>query len=165
MNPEEMKDKVCQYLDSLMIKYERHDHEPIFTMEEIHQADLDPDGYIAKNLFLRDGAGRRHMLVTVCDGKNPDLKVLRSIFQSSRLSFGSEERLFDRLGLTKGSVSPTGLINDGENAVEFYFDKDLLKNPLIGIHPNHNSATLFLKPEDLLAAIENTGHKVNLIEI
>ncbi len=165
MNPEQIKDTVCRYLDSLGIEYERHDHEPIFTMEEIHEANLDPEGYIAKNLFLRDGAGRRHMLVTISDGKNADLKVLRSIFQSSRLSFGSEERLYDRMKLTKGSVSPMGLMNDEDNSVEFYFDKDLLDNPLIGIHPNHNSATLFLKPEDLLKAVERTGHEVILIEI
>ncbi len=165
MDHEEIKNAVCQYLDSLKITYERHDHAPIFTMEEIHEADLDPNGYIAKNLFLRDGAGKRHMLVTIADGKNADLKVLRSIFQSSRLSFGSEERLFDRLKLTKGSVSPMGLMNDPEKTVEFYFDKDLLKNPLIGIHPNHNSATLFLSPEDLIKAIESTGHEIVYIEI
>ncbi len=165
MTHEEIKQKVYDYLDDLGIVYERRDHEPIFTMEEIHKANLDPDGYIAKNLFLRDGAGRRHMLVTMADGKDADLKVLRSIFQSSRLSFGSEERLSDRLGLTKGSVSPTGLLNDPEKTVEFYFDKDLLNNPLIGIHPNHNSATLFLKPADLITAIEKTGHEVIYIEI
>ena len=71
----------------------------------------------------------------------------------------------DRLGLTKGSVSPTGLINDKDNAVEFYFDKDLLSQEFIGIHPNHNTSTLFLKPDELVKAIEHTGHKVILIEI
>lgn len=165
MTHEEIKQKVYDYLESLGITYERHDHEPIFTMEEIHEANLDPEGYIAKNLFLRDGAGRRHMLVTMADGKAADLKVLRAIFQSSRLSFGSEERLYDRMKLTKGSVSPMGLLNDEENSVEFYFDKDLLKKEFIGIHPNHNSATVFLKTTDLISAVEKTGHEVIYIEI
>ncbi|MBE6038360.1 MAG: prolyl-tRNA synthetase associated domain-containing protein [Anaerofustis stercorihominis] len=160
-----IKTPVYELFGELGIQYEKHDHEAIFTMEEIHNANLDPDGYIAKNLFLRDGNGKRHMLVTVSDGKTPDLKVLRNIFQSSRLSFGSEERLMDRLGLTKGSVSPMGLINDKDNAVEFYFDKDLLNRELIGIHPNHNTSTVFLKPADLIRAIEHTGHKVIFIEI
>ena len=165
MNFEDVKNKVYEYFDSLGIEYEKHDHEMIFTMEEIHSSNLDPNGYIAKNLFLRDGAGRRHMLVTMSDGKNADLKVLRGIFASSRLSFGSEERLMDRLYLTKGSFYPMGLLNDKENTVEFYFDKDLLTKPLIGIHPNHNSSTVFLSPEDLLMAIRKTGHEVILIEI
>lgn len=165
MNPEEIKNKVCEYLSSLGIEYERHDHDPIFTMEEINNSNLDPDGYIAKNLFLRDNSGKRHMLVTISGDKTPDLKVLRGSLESSRLSFGSEERLWDRLSLTKGSVSPMGLMNDKENLVEFFLDKDLLERPYIGIHPNHNSATLFLKVADLITAVEKTGHVVKIIEV
>ena len=45
------------------------------------------DGIGAKNLFLRDGSGKRHFLVVIRDDKQADLKQVRAEIKSSRLSF------------------------------------------------------------------------------
>ena len=49
------------------------------------------------------------------------------------------------LGLTAGSVSPFGLINDREKRVQVAIDLDLKDVPRIGFHPNVNTATIVLE--------------------
>ncbi len=46
-------------------------------------------------------------------------------------------------------MTPFGILNDKEAVVKVVFDKDLLKMDKIGIHPNDNTATVFLKFEDM----------------
>ena len=41
-----------------------------------------------------------------------------------------------------------------------------MKSPgLIGIHPNDNTATVWLKTEDLIDIIKEHGNQVNLVKI
>ena len=67
----------------------------------------------------------------------------------SGLSFASEERLEKYLKLKQGSVTPFGLMNDEEHAVEFFIDRSLSKCKSLGIHPCDNTATVFLSYKDL----------------
>ena len=67
--------------------------------------------------------------------------------------------------LTPGSVSPLGILNDTERKVNFYIDKEFLEgSSIIGVHPNDNSATVWLKVQDLLDIIANHGNRVNIME-
>ena len=62
-------------------------------------------------------------------------------------------------------MTPFGLLNDKNNKVKFFLDKDFLNSPsMIGVHPNENTATIFLKTEDLIKILKNTGHEVELME-
>ncbi len=64
------------------------------------------------------------------------------------------------LGLQAGSVTPLGLINNTEHKVQFYLDQDFLDEPkLIGIHPNDNTATVWLKTDDLITLIEELRNR------
>ena len=87
---------------------------------------LPQKGTLCKNLFLRDAKGKRHFLVTCDEKKTVDLKALGRTLGAGNLSFASEERLEKYLGLKQGSVSPFGLMNDTDHAVEFFIDKDLI---------------------------------------
>ena len=70
------------------------------------------------------------------------------------------------LNLIAGSVTPLGLLNDKELKVTFYLDKDFLKDKqIIGIHPNDNTATLWLKVTDLIDMIKEHGNQVNIVEL
>ena len=80
------------------------------------------------------------------------------------LTFASEEELFALLKLTPGSVTPLGLLSDGERKVKLYIDSDLAAG-LIGVHPNENTATVFLKTEDLIGLIKEHGNEVYTVEI
>jgi Ala-tRNA(Pro) deacylase len=94
--------------------YQRFDHPAVYTCEESDRLCPKMPGSGTKNLFLRDNAGKRHFLVVVEKDKSVDLKKLKEIIGVSKLGFASEERLKKHLGLTPGSVTLLGLVNDSE---------------------------------------------------
>ncbi len=67
--------------------------------------------------------------------------------------------------ITKGSVSPFGILNDTDCDVEVIFDKDFHENEIIGVHPNDNTATVFLLFSDLLGVVKAHGNVVKFITI
>ena len=148
-NMEDQKKRVYDALDKLKIKYEVVEHEPVHTMEDMDRLGLPEKGTLCKNLFLRDSKGKRHFLVTCDEKKKVDLKSLGRQLGAGNLSFASEERLEKYLGVKQGSVTPFGLMNDTDHAVEFFIDKDLSKCKSMGIHPLENTATVFLSFKDL----------------
>ena len=158
MNGEEIKEKVCGILDAAGISYERVDHPAAYTMEDLAEMKLPRLETIAKNLFLRDTSGKHHFLVVVAGHRTVDLKALKVLIGSSRLSFGSDERLEKCLGLTKGSVTALGVLNDEEGAVKVIFDEALKAHDIIGVHPNINTAMLYLKLEDLVGFLTDHEH-------
>ena len=146
---ENQKQRVYDALEQLKIKYEVVEHEPVHTMEDMDRLVWPQKGTLCKNLFLRDAKGKRHFLVTCDEKKTVDLKTLGRQLGAGNLSFASEDRLEKYLGLKQGSVSPFGLMNDTEHAVEFFIDKDLSRCKSLGIHPLENTATVFLSFKDL----------------
>lgn len=154
---------VYETLDRMGIEYEYVEHVPVFTVEEMEKLPFPADVMIAKNLFLRDHKGKRHFLVVVRKDKNADLKRLGEAL-GTRLSFASEERLEKHLRLTKGSVSPLAAVNNEDRRVEFFFDRDLAECPRVGVHPNDNSATLFMTFDDIVRVVEEHGNPVTFIE-
>ena len=159
------RENIFERLRTLGISYELIEHAPAFTMEEYNALGFNPDDEICKNLFLRDYKGKRHMLVVLKGSKHADLRLIQSEVESSKLSFASDERLEKHLDVKKGSVSPFGLINDTQGAVEVYLDEDLQNAPRLGFHPNDNTATVFLPFADVLRYIESTGHTVRFIRV
>lgn len=152
-------------LDSLGIEYECIDHPSVYTMEEMYALDIFNKGVVGKNLFLRDAKGRRHFLVFVYGDKHVSLADIQEKLNITRCSFGSAERLQKYLGLTKGSVSPLGVVNDKDAAVEFIIDKDFVGCPCVGVHPNRNTSTLWMSFDDLLRVIKSNGNSVSFVEI
>ena len=158
------KNEVYALLNDKGIPYEAVEHEAVFTMEEMERAGIDAYGCICKNLFLRDAKGRQHYLVTVPDERRVDLKWLSTALGSSKLSFASAERLDTYLKPPQGSVSPLGILNDESRSVIFAADAALASLPTIGVHPNDNTATVFLSFADLRRIIEAHGNSVVLID-
>lgn len=145
----DQKQRVYDALDKMNIKYEVVEHEPVHTMEDMDRLGLPAKGTLCKNLFLRDSKGKRHFLITLPESKSVDLKKLGKTLGAGNISFASEDRLEKYLGLKQGSVSPFGLMNDTDHAVEFFIDKDLSREKKLGIHPLENTATVFLSFKDL----------------
>lgn len=157
---------IYAFLDSHGIAFERFDHEPVFTVEQSHALRTEPmPGKDTKNLFLRDDKGTRHFLVTVGHEKKVDLKALKKILGTQKLSFGSPERLKDHLGVEPGSVTLLGLANDPEHRVEFYIDKALWDADGVCCHPLVNTATLAIPHEGIVKFLQATGHRANIIDV
>ena len=113
-----MHAELLAFLDQNQIPYQRFSHPPVFTCEEARQVAPDLPGADTKNLFLRDGKGKRHFLVTVPDHKSVNLKALSAALEVKNLTFASPERLLRFLGVTPGAVTLLGVFNDSERAVE-----------------------------------------------
>ena len=160
------KQEIYEFIKNKNMWHEITEHEAVFTMEELSQIEMPYPGMDAKNLFVRDDKRREYYLITVKGEKRVNLKEFRKKYETKPLTFVSEEELKDIMGLTPGSVTPLGLLNDKEVKVIFYLDKDFLDGDgIIGVHPNENTATLWLKVNDLLTIIKEHGNVVNVVEI
>lgn len=156
--------EVLEKLDALGINYDYEEHEPVFTIEAIIKLGLNQRGMIPVNLFLRDYKGKRHFLVIHDGEKYTDLKTLQEQINSTRLSFGSDKRLMEHLGLTKGSVSPFGLINDSNHEVEVVIDESIKNESRLGFHPNINSATVWISYNDLIKFVCSCGNDILFVK-
>lgn len=92
-------------------------------------------------------------------------KEFRKENNTRPLSFAKEEELIKILNLKPGSVTPFGLLNNTGNNVEWYIDKAFMKENIIGIHPNENTATVWLHVNDLISIIKEKDNKVYVIEV
>ena len=154
-----------QYLYAQKIAYEKMEHRAVFTMEEMDEVGISAKGGVVKNLFLRDGKGKNHFLVVVPEEKRVNLSDLSAQLCASKLSFASADRLEKYLGVVQGAVSPLGVLNDENHVVEVVFDKDLTHAPKVGIHPNDNTATIWLSFKDLKRLIEKLGNNISYIKV
>ena len=147
------------------IPYQIIEHEAVYTLEEIDRLNLSEKGRILKNLFLRDAKGKKHFLVCAIEDKPIDLKELRKKLGVSNLSFASEDRLMHYLCLKPGSVSPFGILNDEGRDVTVVFDSSLEGCESLGVHPNENTATLFLPFKELKRVVQEHGNPVIMLEL
>ena len=157
--PTESEQKVYEVLERLGISCVKHEHPPVFTVDEAEKHWGSITGAHCKNLFLRNKKGNRHYLIILEHSKNADLKALTKQLGEDRLSFASAERLMRYLGLEAGAVSPFGLINDSNKEVQVVVDRDLKTVQRVNFHPNVNTATVgidFADFEKFLAWCENS---------
>lgn len=152
-------------LDALGIPYERHEHAAVFNAEDASTF-WDPiRGTQCKNLFLRNKKGDRHYLVVLEISKRADLKAIVKLVGDDRLSFGSPDRLMAELGLTPGSVSPFGLLNDADGSVRVLIDQDLRGADRLIFHPNINTASVVVSWADLERFLATRGNNVRVIAL
>lgn len=154
-----VKQAVLDVLDAQGITYELEDHPAVFTIDEMAKLSLAHPECVAKNLFVRDDKKRNYYLITVREDKRVHLERFRTQMGLRRLSFASETDLSAILGLTKGSVTPFGILNDTDCRVHVYLDEDF-RDGLIGVHPNLNTATVWLRTRDLENVLRQHGNVV-----
>ena len=114
---------------------------------------------------MKNSNGKKPYLVVLKGDKKADLKSIKSQINSTALSFASEERLEKYLGLSKGAVTPLGIINDEEHLVNIVLDEDLKKEEIIGVHPNVNTSTVFISYNDLIKFINSFGNEIFYVNI
>ncbi len=159
------KQEVYDFLTGRGTEYEVTEHGAVFNMEEMSHIELPHPEADAKNLFVRDDKKRNYYLITVRGDKRVDLKKFRKEHGTRPLSFASENDLMSLLGLIPGAVTPLGILNDSERKVKLFLDGELVNGGLIGVHPNDNTATVWLKTTDLIALIKEHGNEVEIVRI
>lgn len=160
------KDKIYELIKNKNIWYEITEHQAVFNMQELAQIKVPYPERDAKNLFIRDDKKRNYYLITVKGDKKVDLKEFRRNNNTRPLTFASSEDLMEILNLIPGAVTPLGVLNDKERKVIVFIDEFFKEEPsIIGIHPNDNTATIWLYTKDLIDIIKEHGNAVEIINI
>ncbi len=158
--------EIYEYLKKLNIWYEITEHDAVYNMLQITNIELPYPEAEGKNLFVRDDKKQNYYLITVKGDKKVNLKEFRKNNNTRPLSFASEDDMMSIIGLPSGSVTPLGVLNDKENNVKVFIDEEFITSSgLIGVHPNDNRATVWLKVEDLIDIIKKNGNTINIVKI
>lgn len=161
----EAQNKVFALLDKMHFSYEVVHHPAVFTIEEMYSLQIGHMDKVAKNLFIRDDKKRKYYLLVIQNDKSVNLKELQHRIESRRLSFASEYDLNKYLGLAKGEVSPFGTLNDIDNIVTVIIDKDLERHEFIGVHPNDNTATVWISVNDLVKILNVKKQEIIFMDL
>lgn len=159
------REKVFQVLDALDITYEIHEHPPVPTVEDAVPYWNEIEATHCKNLFFRNHKGNRHYLVILKHEQQLMIRDLEQRLKQGKISFASTQRMERYLGLTGGSVSVFGLINDSENHVHLFLDAALKRAEKISFHPNENTATLVISIESFLKFLDWSGNTYEFINL
>lgn len=157
------RQRILALLEELHIPHRIVDHPAVFTVAESmeHIKDKRP----IKNLLIKEkGVGRKFLVIM--DGETRlDMKAIEKLQGTRKLSFTNAEMLEETLGVTPGSVSVFGLLNDEALSVEVIVDERLLAEKELGFHPNENTATIFMPGEAFKTIIEHTKHKLHIMRM
>ena len=158
------KEETYQYLKDHNVVFEITEHGAVFNMAELEAVKLPYPDADAKNLFVRDDKRRNYYLITVKGDKRVDLKDFRRKHELRPLTFASADELMDIMNIFPGAVNPLGLLCDKEYKVMLFLDEAFGEGP-IGIHPNDNTATVWLQTADLVRIIREHGNMVEMVNV
>ena len=160
------KQEIYRLLSENGVWHEITEHKAVYNMDEVADIDLPYPEAECKNLFVRDKKKREYYLISVKGDKRVNLKKFREKYNTKPLGFASEDDLMNILGLIPGAVTPLGLLNDTDGKVILYLDQDFFKGEhLIGVHPNDNTATVWMKTDDLTDIIRTHGNNVVITDL
>lgn len=57
-----------------------------------------------------------------------------------------------------------GILNDKEGMVKVIIDSEILSFDVIGVHPNENTATIWIQPKDLEKMLKDNGNEIQRFE-
>ena len=136
-------------LDSLGISYQRVDHEHADTIPDCKEVEKILGISICKNLMLCNRQ-KTDFYLLLMDGDKPfHTKDLSKQIGSSRLSFAPPESMVELLGVTPGSATILGLMNDKDHRVKLILDSSVLGQERFGCHPCINTSSLALSMKEV----------------
>ena len=146
------------FFDARGIAHTTHEHVAVFSVTESQEIKAAMPGGHTKNLFLKDSKDQIWLISALAETQI-DLKRLPATIGSGRLSFGKAELMQTILGVSPGSVTAFGLINDSRRQVRFVLDAALAMADPVNFHPMVNTATTAVSQAGLrtfLAALDVT---------
>lgn len=143
-----MEKKILDILNGLSIQYHLYYHGAVFTCDESKDIKIDFEGIHNKTLFIKDAYQTQFFLIIIPCEKRLNLKDLQNFLKVRKLTFCNNRELKDMLGLTPGSVSPFGIINNKERNIHIIIDRGIWSDEFVQFHPCINTATISLKRVD-----------------
>lgn len=160
----EKMEQCLAWLNKMPVPYTLVRHRPAYTMEDIAAFGVDAHGTVCKNLFLRNAKGTQYFLVSVFGDKPVNLKALGGTL-GTRLSFASPQRLQEQLGLAQGHITPLAVLFNSAHTTQVLLDAEMEGQGRIGLHPCHNTATVFIIYADLRRLIESQDNPCRLAKL
>ncbi len=157
--------RLYEILKELGITYDYYEHPAAPTIEEALKNWKDIDSTHCKNIFFRNHKGNRHYLVIMEHSRPLAIHDLEKRLKQGKLSFASPERLMKHLGVTPGSVSLFGLINDAADHVYVFLDEELKNAARLSFHPNDNTASLVITGEGFHRFLEWSGNGFEFLKL
>jgi len=157
--------KLYELFEKLNITFDYYEHPPVPTVEEATLYWKDIEATHCKNLFFRNHKGNKHYLVILEYSHSLAIRDLEQRLKQGKLTFASPQRMMKFLGVTPGSVSPLGLINDKESYVHLFLDENLQHSKTISFHPCINTASLVIKYSDFIRFLEHTGNSYEYVQL
>ena len=157
----------CQvFCGKAVLPSQRVDHDETPSIEACGEVEKLLGIEICKNLFLCNRQKTQFTLLLMPGRKEFRTKELSAQLGCSRLSFADAERMQEFLGVTPGSVSVLGLLNDTEKRVRLVIDRDALAHEYFGCHPCRNTTSLRIKTADLTERIlPALGHEPTYVDL
>jgi Ala-tRNA(Pro) deacylase len=159
------KAEVYALFDALGIDYSVVEHPPMFSQADNERHRVNIGAVIFKNLFLRNADKSRYYLLSLPLSKRADLAKAREILGESRLSFGDEDALFEKLNIHPGSVSFLNIAGKPDTDVTFLIDKEIFDSERFGVHPNDNTATVIFAPQEIPKIFGHFGAKHQFVDL
>lgn len=157
--------ELYEILKKLDVEFDYYPHPAVPTVQEAMKYWKGMDATKCKNLFFRNHKGDKHYLVIIEHRQQLAISDLEQRLKQGKISFASEKRLDKYLKLTPGSVTPFGLINDIENHVHVFLDRNLMKCNKISFHPNINTASLVLSYADFEKYLKWVGNSYEFLDL
>jgi len=157
--------ELFEILEKLSISFEYHEHPPLATIEDARIHWKDYNSGRCKNIFFRNHKGDRHYLVILEHLRQLGIHDLEKRLGQGKLTFASDQRLKKYLGVSPGSVSPFGLINDRDHHVHLFIDEKLKEYERLAFHPNINTASIVVAQSDFLRFLGYTGNSYEFIRL
>lgn len=160
-----MKEQVISRLEASGLLYRVIEHPAVF-----HVGDEPPElvGFpMTKNLLLKDRSTGQVYMVVMEGEKRLDIGTLAGQLDSTknRLQFVKFEDVEATVGVAPGHVSIFNMLNREAEGVQIVFDETLLQKAEIGFHPNVNTATVAMKPADVITFLTAHGHDPQIIKL
>jgi Ala-tRNA(Pro) deacylase len=157
--------KLYKILEELNISFDYYEHPPVASIEEARKYWKNIEATHCKNLFFRNHKGDKHYLVILEHSRDLSIHDLEKRLKQGKLSFASDQRMEKYLGLTPGSVTPFGLINDQSGHVHVFLDENLKQSKKISFHPCINTASLIISFEDFQRFLDWTGNSFEYLKL
>ncbi|XP_065106885.1 prolyl-tRNA synthetase associated domain-containing protein 1 [Paramisgurnus dabryanus] len=159
----ELRKLLEEFLDRLGIETICVDHPEVFTVDEMmpHVAHL--SGMVTKNLFLKDKKKKSLWLLSARHDRELNLGDVakRLGLGSGNLRLAEESLMLEKLKVGRGCATALSLFCDEDQSVKMVLDRDLTSggHERVYFHPMTNSATMGLKPDDLVRFLKETNHE------
>ena len=155
--------KLLKLIEKKGINSRLYTHEPLSTVEESMKHRGEIEGAHSKNLFFKNKKNS-FFLFSCLENTTVNIKNISKSLSLGNISFANEHYLSLYLGVKPGAVTPFGLLNDIENKVIFFLDRNFFNYKIVNFHPLTNTSTIGMNINDFINFLIENKKKVNIYD-